>query len=403
MTEPENKERESQIEDEFDDWDDDDEDETSTSRMGFLDHLGELRDRIFRVILALVLGIVLVFNFADYLWIVIEGPAEEMLKTAQEKSLSVVKSSEEIAIELPRFPKLPFNNLDENEREELEDTLDDWREEASEELDLQIKNILKAKDARLMQTSITEAFFLKIKISFFGAILLMYPYIMYQVWAFVAPGLYRHERRLALPFIIFTTLFFGLGVAFAYYIAVPFAGTFLMSFGAEFVQMITIEKYMDFLTTMMLGLGIVFEIPMLIFILSKLGIVTPRFLMKNFRYAILIIFVVAAVITPTGDPINLMVFSAPMILLYLLGVGIAKLWGRKSDPEVEDEDWDDDDDSDDDPDDPDGSDDDDDAEADEDEKPVRSAADPYDKFYEENAGETVLPDDEDEDELDRIG
>jgi sec-independent protein translocase protein TatC len=343
MTEKDDKNRTDQDdswedEDDWDDWDDEDEKESS-QRMGFLDHLGELRDRIFRVIIALLIGVAIAFNFADFLWLIIENPAQNMLETAQEKSLAMVRSSEEIVIELPRFRSLPENLVQPEQSEELRDYLDDWREDASEELNLQIKNILKAKDSRLMQTSITEAFFLKIKISFFGAILIMYPYIMFQVWAFVAPGLYRNERRLALPFIIFTTMFFGLGVAFAYYIAVPFAGTFLMSFGAEFVQMITIEKYMDFLTTMMLGLGIVFEIPMVIFILARLGIVTPRFLMKNFRYAVLIIVVIAAVITPTGDPVNLGVFSLPMILLYLLGVGIAKLFGRK---EEKSEDWDDD-------------------------------------------------------------
>lgn len=395
--EPENKKPDTPEEDDWDDWDDDDE-ELSSSRMGFLDHLGELRDRLFKVIIAILLGVAVAFNFADYLWVIIEGPAEEMLRTAQEKSLAMVRTTDDISIQLPDFNDLPETSLSSEDKSALKDFLDDWSEEASEELDTQIKEIFKAKDSRLMQTSITEAFFLKIKISFFGAILLMYPFIMYQVWAFIAPGLYRNERRLAFPFILFTTMFFALGVLFGYYIAVPFAGTFLMSFGAEFVQMITIDKYMGFLTTMMLGLGIVFEIPMLIFVLSKLGIVTPRFLMKNFRYAILIILVIAAVITPTGDPVNLAVFSLPMILLYLLGVGIAKLWGPKKDEEEEDGWEDDDDDWDDDPDDDDEEEPEED-ESDDDEK--SSSPDPYEDFYKDSGSSTKEPGEEDE--LDKIG
>ena len=135
----------------------------------------------------------------------------------------------------------------------------------------------------------------------------------------------------------FSTVFFIGGCLFGYFVAVPFAGNFLMSFGTEFVQLITINKYMDFLITMMLGLGIVFEIPMVIFLLAKIGIATPRWLLRNFRYAVLLIVVVAAILTPTGDPVNLAIFSIPMILLYLLGVVIAAIWGRKR---TDEEEWD---------------------------------------------------------------
>lgn len=377
--------------DEWDDWDkeDDEDDELGRSRMGFLDHLNELRSRLFRIIIALFIGVIVTFNFADYFWGVVQQPAQRMLKTAQERSLAMVREGQDVTIELPKFDDLSDSVEDPAVREEMEEILEDWRDDANEKLNFQLKEIFRSKDARLMQTSITEAFFLKIKLSFILAIILCYPFIMYQVWAFIAPGLYKHERRLAFPFIFFTTLFFVLGILFAYYVAVPFAGTFLMAFGSEFVQMITIQKYMDFLTTMMLGLGIVFEIPMLIFILSKLGVVTPKFLLKHFRYAVLIIVVVAAIITPTGDPINLAIFSLPMVLLYLLGIGIAAIWGGRRHPDDDewgDDDWDDeDDDDDDDPDDDPGpGEDDGTGEAD---KTAASDTDPYDEYY-RDSGET---------------
>jgi sec-independent protein translocase protein TatC len=172
---------------------------------------------------------------------------------------------------------------------------------------------------------------LYIKVALLTGVFLSAPVILYQVWRFVSPGLYPRERRWAAPFIILGTLFFLSGGAFAYYVAFPFAVKFLLGIGDLFQPVITIERYFHFLMTVILGLGLMFELPILIFLLAQIGVVTPRFLMRHFRWAVLLIFVVAAVITPTPDVVNLCVFAVPTIGLYLLGVFSAwvSLRGRK--------------------------------------------------------------------------
>nr|XP_061810474.1 sec-independent protein translocase protein TatC-like [Nerophis lumbriciformis] len=156
-----------------------------------------------------------------------------------------------------------------------------------------------------------------------AGIFLASPIILYQLWAFVAPGLYRRERRMAGPFIFFGSVLFLAGGAFAYYVAFPFAVEFLVGMGEDFEASITVSSYLGFLMTVILGLGVMFELPTLIFLLAKIGVVTPRFLLRHFRWAVVIIFVVAAVITPTPDVVNLCVFALPTIVLYLVGVAVA--------------------------------------------------------------------------------
>jgi sec-independent protein translocase protein TatC len=328
---------------EWDDWDDQSDEEESFPRMSFLEHLDELRVRLFRIVLILLLAVIVCWNFVDPLWTVLELPARRMLAEAQEKSLSLTQRAEQLTLEIKELPPLPDELKDDPKFEKFRGYVNDHLTGAGKELEERIRDILVAKDAKLMQTAIGEAFFLKVKISFLAGLILGFPLLAFQVWAFVAPGLYRRERRLALPFIFFATLFFVGGCLFGYFVAVPFAGSFLMSFGTEFVQLITINKYMDFLLAMMLGLGVVFEIPMVIFLLAKVGIATPRWLLKNFRYAVLVIVIVAAIITPTGDPVNLAIFSIPMILLYLLGIAVAAIWGSKRKEEGEEEELEDED------------------------------------------------------------
>ncbi len=190
---------------------------------------------------------------------------------------------------------------------------------------------------KLAYTGITDPFILYFKVAALAALFLASPYVLYQFWRFIAPGLYRHERRYLLPFLFFGSFFFLAGGAFAYYVAFPLAAEFLLQMGKAFDPVITIERFFGFQLTIILGLGLMFELPIVIFILSAAGLVTPRFLMKNFRYAVVIIFVVSAVITPTSDILNLCVFAVPAILLYLLGVAAAALVpkpGRTPTPEA---------------------------------------------------------------------
>lgn len=182
---------------------------------------------------------------------------------------------------------------------------------------------------KLAFLGITDPFILYVKVALLGSVFLAAPWLMYQAWLFVSPGLYRRERRWAAPFIVFGTAFFLAGGAFAYYVAFPFAAEFLLEVGERFRPVITIERYFRFLMTVILGLGVMFELPILIFLLARLGVVTPGFLIRKFRWAVLIIFVVAALITPTPDVVNLCLFALPTIGLYLLGVGAAALFPRR--------------------------------------------------------------------------
>jgi sec-independent protein translocase protein TatC len=165
---------------------------------------------------------------------------------------------------------------------------------------------------------------LDIQVSLIGGLILASPFILYQVWLFIAPGLYHNERRYVVPFMAATVGLFLSGAAFGYYWVLPGAMQILIvDFGKNFTPMVTIEEYSSFFLSIILGLGISFELPVLIFFLALFGVVTPRFLWKNIRYAILAVFLVAAIICPSPDPWTMCIYALPMLALYLLGIGIA--------------------------------------------------------------------------------
>lgn len=186
-----------------------------------------------------------------------------------------------------------------------------------------------AADDKLAFTDLAGPFMLYIKVALLSAIFVASPFLLFQLWLFLRPGLYQRERRLAVPFIVFTTIFFVAGGLFGYYVAFPMVVKFLMGVGQDFKQVVTIQAYFSMMSKILLGLGLVFEMPMLMFFLARLGIVNARQLLKGFRWAVLGIFVTAAVITPTPDIATQTVFAVPMILLYLLGVLVAAIFGQK--------------------------------------------------------------------------
>jgi sec-independent protein translocase protein TatC len=153
--------------------------------------------------------------------------------------------------------------------------------------------------------------------------------ILLQVWLFVAPGLYKKERRLAAPFIIFGTVFFVLGGYFGYRYLLPATCSFFVETGKQFKQMVTVDDYFSFASTIIMATGLVFETPILIFFLARLGIVTPAFLLQKFKYAVVLSFVISAVVTPTPDMVTQAALAIPMILLYLIGIGVAFLFAKK--------------------------------------------------------------------------
>ncbi|HEX5760189.1 MAG TPA: twin-arginine translocase subunit TatC [Thermoanaerobaculia bacterium] len=195
-------------------------------------------------------------------------------------------------------------------------------------LEAPIKPFLK-DGQQLTVTSVTEAFLVKFKVAALAALFLAAPFVLLQLWRFVAPGLYRREKALAVPFIAAGTAFFLAGGAFAYYVAFPMAVQFLLGMGERYMLLITARSYLGFLMTMILGLGLMFELPIIIFLLCAIGVTSPRFLMRHFRWAVVLIFTTAAIITPTPDVVNLSIFALPTLGLYLLGVGASALFLRR--------------------------------------------------------------------------
>jgi sec-independent protein translocase protein TatC len=168
-----------------------------------------------------------------------------------------------------------------------------------------------------------DGFNMYLKISFMGGCIFAAPFVLYQVWLFISPGLYKSEKRYILPFMTATVGLFLAGAYFGYRWVFPGSLDFLFTFSHEFRPLIEVSEYTDLFMTVILGLGITFELPILVLFLSLFGIVSPRFLWKNLRYAILIIFIIASIITPTPDVLTLCVFAAPMLCLYLISIGVS--------------------------------------------------------------------------------
>src|SRR5579884_231358 len=256
--------------------DGDDEDD-GMLRMSFMEHLEELRSRIIWALAGLVVAFILCISFADTLWSVVSEPAVAALKH------------------------------------------------------------LHANPPRLAQIAPMESFMIIwFKVPLLASLFVASPWVLYQVWAFIAPGLYKRERRYAVPFILCTAGLFILGGLFAYFVAFRFGLEFLLGIGMlnNVQPVVTITEYFDLFVNVILGIACVFELPVLIFFLTLIRIASPRFLLRHSRYAILGIVIIAAIITPTPDVFNLMLFAVPMNILYFGGVGasyllVMKREGRK--------------------------------------------------------------------------
>ncbi len=172
-------------------------------------------------------------------------------------------------------------------------------------------------------TALTEPFMLYIKVSFLTAIFATSPFIFLQFWLFTAPGLYKKEKKYAIPFVFLTSFFFILGGLFGYLVVFPFACRFFIGMGADFQPVITVKQYFSLALRVLLGIALVFELPTLVFFLSRMGLITSRWMIKNFKYAVLAIFIIAAIITPTPDMITQSIIAGPMLALYGLSILIA--------------------------------------------------------------------------------
>jgi len=175
---------------------------------------------------------------------------------------------------------------------------------------------------------LTEPFMVYMKASAVVALFVSAPYMLHELWGFIAPGLYKRERLIGIAFLVFGSLFLVLGGAFGYYVATPIAAGWLIQLGSGFKASLTLESAFEFETKVLLGMGLVFELPVVLFFLGRIGLVTPQFLLRHLRLAVIVCFIVSAVVTPTGDMLTMAVFALPMVTLYLLGVLVVWFTGR---------------------------------------------------------------------------
>jgi sec-independent protein translocase protein TatC len=248
---------------------DDDDEEPAEGRMTFLEHLDELRKRITHAVVALLVGFLIAFAFVERIWIFV-------------------------------FARLTA----------------------------------PVPGKEFIFTEPGEGFFLYLKMAAVAGLLISSPYVMYQVWLFIAPGLYANEKRLAVPFVFFSTVLFISGAAFSHYLLFPAAWNFFASFSNEFLSFTPrIEPAWGLYVKLLLAMGLVFQLPMLMFVLARFGVVTAGFLMRNFKYAVLIFFIVAAIVTPDASFIPQVMMAGSMILLYGLSIGVVWMFGKKREEE----------------------------------------------------------------------
>ena len=184
-------------------------------------------------------------------------------------------------------------------------------------------------EERMVVTTAVEPFTLYVTVSLYSAIAVAMPLLLLQVWGFVSPALYQHEKRYVTPFILLSTIAFVAGAAFAYYIPFPPAVRYLLGLGEDFRLLLRASDYFDLITLIMLAMGIIFQMPAVAYVLARIGLITPGLMIRSWKLALIVILMVAAVVSPTGDIPNLMLFAAPMVILYIFSIFIAWFFGKK--------------------------------------------------------------------------
>jgi len=256
------------------DWDDDDPDSTEEAgKMSFLEHLDELRRRIIYALMAVGVGFVLAYAFIERIFAFIMLPMQQMLPAGQ----------------------------------------------------------------KLIYTEPTEAFMLMIKIGLMAGLIVASPVVFTQVWLFIAPGLYSHEKKLAIPFVVMSTVLFATGAAFGHYIVFPIVWKFFVSYETNYLEFAArVEPAFALYLRLLLALGLTFELPTVVLFLARMGMITPRFMIRNFKYAVILIVIAAAVLSPDGGGVGMFAMGGPVIVLYILSIGLAWLFGKKRQPELTD-------------------------------------------------------------------
>jgi sec-independent protein translocase protein TatC len=329
------------------------------AEMSFLDHLDELRSRLVKCAIAVAVTFVVGWTFANYTFNFLSVPVHEALQRAKAalqtsidagpaEDLSVVPAGTEIQYTFPadvQMSGIPVK-AGTTIAARVDEPPDGKRSLVvarpwgvggrviAEGTPLPADAVASATSSevgdKLVIETVQGTFNLYVKVAFYTAIVLSMPFLLFQLWGFIAPGLYPHERGYVVPFVALCSVCFGLGVVFAYEIAFPAACDYLIGLGeGNFQPLINADEYFDLVLFIMLGLGLVFQIPTITYFLARLGLVTAGTLVGIWRYALITIFLVAAIISPTADVPNLLVFAMPMIALYVISVGIAWFFHRR--------------------------------------------------------------------------
>lgn len=343
------------------DTDGDERDSRLGGEMSFLDHLDELRRRLVRSIIFVFIAFMGCWFVSDYIYNFLARPVRVALAEAQRRQLPLGGLTGNEAA-------LPLSSAKENDtgRYVFADTTKLGQSvipvgtsvsariarDAQGQLglftdepvyaggtiipkgirlpfDLNAQpEALPGIDDRLVVGTALEPFSLYVKVSLYAAVCLSVPFLLWQIWAFVAPGLYPHERGYALPFVILASLFFVGGGAFAYYVIFPPAANYLLGIGQDFRLLLKADDYFDFIIFIMLGMGLVFQMPAVTYILSRIGLVTAWLLLRIWKTSLVVILVAAAIISPTADVPNMMLFAAPMVVLYVISIFVAWIFGK---------------------------------------------------------------------------
>lgn len=334
-------------------------------QMSFLEHLDELRRRLINSIIILTIAFCICFAFSDNIFQFLAVPVERALSEAQRREipyegltgnekvmpLSDLKEGDKGVFVFPRATKLGVTVVasgtsvdsivgkDNNGRIGLFTAEPILTNDAiipqGSRLPIDFQNIGQGKPSaneQLTVTTATEPFMLYVTVSIYSAIALGLPFLLLQVWGFISPALYKHERSYVTPFILLSSISFIIGAAFAYYILFPPALKYLLSVGSDFQLMLRATDYFDLITFIMLAMGLIFQMPAITYVLARIGIVSAGFLVRSWKIALVVIMIVAAVASPTSDIPNMMLFAAPMVFLYIISIFVAWFFNKKRNP-----------------------------------------------------------------------
>lgn len=338
------------------------------AQMSFLEHLDELRKRLVRAAIILVVAFGVCFYFSEGIYNFLSVPIRRALNEASRREVPVkgLKGDEGI---------IPIGNLKEGDAgrymfdesstygpaillpgttvgatvaRDPEGKLGLFTTEKiftgnaivpeGVRLPIPFNEIAISQpsaDERMTVTTAIEPYMIYVTVSFYAAIAFALPLLLWQTWLFISPALHKHERAYVTPFIGLSSVSFVLGVAFAYYILFPPAASYLLGVGHEFKLLLKANDYLDLITIIMLAMGLIFQMPAITYVLARIGLVTAALMIKTWKIALIVILIVAAVVSPTNDIPNMMLFAAPMILLYIISIFIAWLFGKKRQTDAE--------------------------------------------------------------------